>query len=66
MLCGHAPFYGQSASTDRIIERIKSGQFSFEGAEWKGVSAAAKDVIMGMLLGESPIIPMTSVDSHYS
>lgn len=48
MLCGHAPFYGQSLSTEEIIERIRSGQFSFEGEEWSGVSAAAKEVIEGV------------------
>lgn len=49
MLCGHAPFYGQSVSTEDIIERIKAGQFSFSGEEWSSVSDAAKEVIEGLL-----------------
>ncbi len=49
MLCGHAPFYGQSLSTDEIMERIRGGHFSFSGSEWEGVSKAAKDVIAGLL-----------------
>ena len=48
MLCGHAPFYGQSVSTEDIIERIKAGQFSFSGEEWTSVSDAAKEVIEGI------------------
>lgn len=47
MLCGHAPFYGQSASTEEIMQRIRGGQFSFEGSEWSSVSQAAKSVIEG-------------------
>ena len=47
MLCGHAPFYGQSLSTEEIMERIKSGEFSFTGDEWSGVSRTAKEVIEG-------------------
>ena len=47
MLCGHAPFYGQSASTEEIMQRIREGEFSFAGSEWDSVSQAAKDVIEG-------------------
>lgn len=47
MLCGHAPFYGQSASTEEIMQRIREGQFSFEGSEWNSVSQAAKNIIEG-------------------
>ncbi len=49
MLCGHAPFYGQSASTEEIMQRIRIGQFSFEGSEWSSVSQAAKSIIEGRL-----------------
>lgn len=47
MLSGQPPFYGQSLSTEEIMARIRSGQFSFEGPEWVGVSLAAKEVIEG-------------------
>lgn len=49
MLCGHAPFYGQSLSTEEIMERIQSGQFSLDGPEWEGVSPAARNLIEGLL-----------------
>ena len=47
MLCGHAPFYGQSLSTEEIMERIRAGQFSFDTPEWIRVSQAAKSIIEG-------------------
>ena len=50
MLCGHAPFYGQSASTEEIMQRIREGQFSFESSEWDSVSQAAKSIIEGIQL----------------
>lgn len=50
MLCGHAPFYGQSLSTEEIILRIREGRFSCEGPDWAEVSNAAKDVIEGTQL----------------
>ncbi len=31
------------------MDRIRSGQFSFTGSEWEGVSKAAKGVIEGLL-----------------
>ena len=48
MLCGNAPFYGQSLSTEEIMERIRAGQFSFDAPEWARVSQAAKSIIEGM------------------
>ena len=47
MLCGNAPFYGQSLSTEEIMERIRVGQFSFDAPEWVRVSQAAKSIIEG-------------------
>ena len=49
MLSGHAPFYGQSLSTEEIMERIRAGQFSMEGPEWTDVSPLARDLIEGLL-----------------
>lgn len=49
MLSGHAPFYGQSLSTEDIMRRICSGQFSCTGSEWEGVSEAAKGLVEGLL-----------------
>ena len=47
MLCGQAPFYNQSLTTEQIMERIRAGDFSLMGPEWNGVSNAAKDVLEG-------------------
>ena len=69
MLCGHAPFYGQSLSTEEIMLRIREGRFSCTGPEWAEVSSAAKNVIKGtqMTYGsmhtylwdyEVPLLPM--------
>lgn len=49
MLCGQAPFYGQSLSTEEIMERIQAGQFSLVGPEWEGVSPSARELIEGLL-----------------
>ncbi|KAL5463905.1 hypothetical protein EMCRGX_G032854 [Ephydatia muelleri] len=49
MLCGQAPFYNQSLTTEQIMERIKAGDFSLTGPEWNNVSSAAKDVLEGLL-----------------
>ena len=55
MLCGHAPFYGQSLSTEEIMERIRAGQFSFDAPEWVRVSQAAKSIIEGRLYTVLPL-----------
>ncbi|KAG9511394.1 Ribosomal protein S6 kinase alpha-5, partial [Fragariocoptes setiger] len=51
MLSGHAPFQAFKRKTDPIIvmEKIKSGEFSFSMPQWKLVSQDAKDVIRGLL-----------------
>ena len=49
MLCGRAPFFAQSLSTEEIMERIQSGQFSLVGPEWEGVSPPARNLIEGLL-----------------
>lgn len=50
MLSGKAPF--QICSRDNgsaIMQRIKEGEFSFNGQEWTNVSTQAKQVIQGLL-----------------
>lgn len=61
MLCGNAPFYGQSLSTEEIMERIRAGQFSFDAPEWVRVSQAAKSIIEGVWLYQQEWITC----SHY-
>lgn len=65
MLCGHAPFYGQSLSTEEIMERIQAGQFSLVGPEWDGVSPQARDLIEGLLTVDAESrLTLTGVLSH--
>lgn len=65
MLCGHAPFYGQSLSTEEIMERIQAGQFSLVGPEWEGVSPQAMDLIEGLLTVDAGSrLTLTGVISH--
>ena len=66
MLCGHAPFYGQSLSTEEIILRIREGRFSCEGPEWAEVSNAAKDVIEGtQLIWKHSHVPLGKLEVQY-
>ena len=49
MLSGRAPFGspGREESASVVVERIKSGAFSFDGDTWKRVSPKAKNLIQG-------------------
>ena len=49
MLSGKAPFQSRSrdASAATIMKRIKGGEFSVKGKEWKGISEEAKKLIQG-------------------
>ncbi|KAM8921332.1 ribosomal protein S6 kinase alpha-5 [Pelodytes ibericus] len=54
MLSGQVPFQCHEktimyASADEIMQKIKQGDFSFEGEAWKNVSREAKDLIQGLL-----------------
>lgn len=51
MLCGKAPFHATSRddSAASVMNRIKSGEFSFSAAAWSGVSSEAKSVVQGLL-----------------
>lgn len=53
MLSGQAPFQchpksSASTSAEEIMQKIKKGDFSFEGEAWRNVSQQAKDLIKGM------------------
>ena len=50
MLSGKAPFQSRSrdASAAAIMKRIKGGEFSMKGKEWKDVSDQAKKLIKGL------------------
>ena len=51
MLCGRAPFQPtvgrDDSSAVSVMQRIKSGDFNFDGPAWKHVSSQAKHVIRG-------------------
>ena len=47
MLCGYTPFLEDSQ--ERMFERIKQGDWSFEETDWEHVSKEAKDLITSML-----------------
>lgn len=51
MLCGKAPFHANSRddSAVSVMNRIKSGEFSFSAPAWSGVSTEAKNVVQGLL-----------------
>uniref|UniRef100_A0A131X7V9 non-specific serine/threonine protein kinase n=1 Tax=Hyalomma excavatum TaxID=257692 RepID=A0A131X7V9_9ACAR len=56
MLSGRAPFQtpSRSASAAALMQRIREGEFSFNGPQWEPVSDQAKDVIRGLLTVEAP------------
>jgi len=43
ILCGYPPFHGDT--DQEILVKVKKGHYTFEGEEWKNISADAKDVI---------------------
>jgi calcium-dependent protein kinase len=47
MLCGYPPFPG--TTREEIEAKIRSGKFSFEEAEWTGVSESVKNLIRSLL-----------------
>lgn len=51
LLSGEPPFNGQT--DEAIVERIRIGEYSFEGDRWAEVSEEAKDLISSILCKES-------------
>ena len=47
LLCGYPPFNGENDV--KIIEAVQSGNFNFNGPEWRYVSDEAKSLIAKML-----------------
>eukprot|EP00913_Durusdinium_trenchii_P003820 g3537.t1 len=47
LLCGYPPFFGDSDA--EILSRVRSGNFSFNDADWRHISDMAKDLIRGLL-----------------
>ena len=51
MLSGNAPFYSRSRTDPNasVMQRIRDGDFRFEGDAWKAVSGTAKNLTKGLL-----------------
>lgn len=48
MLCGRAPFQTSREKTAiAVVQKIRAGNFDFDGDAWKQVSSEAKNVIQG-------------------
>ena len=47
MLCGFPPFGGNN--DQEIIQKVRSGRFSFPSPDWDFISFEAKDLITKML-----------------
>ncbi|KAG1684015.1 Ribosomal protein S6 kinase alpha-5 [Nymphon striatum] len=67
MLSGKAPFHSDSrdATSSVIMQRIKGGEFFFNGNEWEIVSHQAKSVIKGLLtVDPSKRLTMKELRNH--
>ncbi len=51
LLSGEPPFNGQT--DQEIVDRIREGEYSFEGERWAEISDQAKDLITRILCKES-------------
>ncbi|CAN7999602.1 unnamed protein product, partial [Ixodes hexagonus] len=67
MLSGRAPFQSPSrhASAAALMQRIREGEFCFDGPQWDPVSEEAKSVIRGLLTVECQArLTMAELRSH--
>ena len=48
ILCGYPPFFGETDA--EVLSKVRLGNFSFNAADWKNVSEAAKDLIRRLLV----------------
>ncbi|XP_037499169.1 ribosomal protein S6 kinase alpha-5 isoform X2 [Rhipicephalus sanguineus] len=67
MLSGRAPFQtpSRNVSAAALMQRIREGEFSFNGPQWEPVSDQAKDVIRGLLTVEtSHRLTMNELRAH--
>jgi len=62
LLSGEPPFNGQT--DEAIVERIRIGEYSFEGDRWAEVSDEAKDLINSILCKESDRISAGEAFQH--
>ena len=62
LLAGEPPFNG--ATDEEIVEKIKVGEYSFDGARWDEVSPEAKDLIARILCKEDERISASDAFQH--
>ncbi|XP_028409650.1 ribosomal protein S6 kinase alpha-5-like isoform X2 [Dendronephthya gigantea] len=68
MLSGQVPFQRSGSPSNtaaNIINRIKMGDFKFEGQQWSAVSQQARDLIQGLLtVNPSERLTISEVQNH--
>jgi len=47
ILCGYPPFHGDT--DEEVLQKVRSGQFTFVKSDWKGVSEDAQKLIRNLL-----------------
>lgn len=57
LLCGYPPFYGKT--DQEVLQKVKSGNFTFENKDWRHISEDAKGLIR-MLLKFDPMQRLTA------
>lgn len=68
MLSGQVPFQRRGSPSNtavNIVERIKKGDFKFEGNPWSAISQEARDLIQGLLtVNPSERLTISEVQNH--
>lgn len=68
MLSGQVPFQRSGSPSNtaaNIMERIKLGDFKFEGQQWSAISQPARDLIQGLLtVDPSERLTISEVQNH--
>ena len=62
LLSGEPPFNGQT--DEEIVEKIKIGEYTFDGPRWDEISAEAKDLIARILCKEEDRISAGDAFQH--
>merc|ERR1719498_452453 len=47
LLAGYPPFYGQSVA--EVLAKVRLGNYTFNQADWRGISDEAQDLLRGLL-----------------
>lgn len=65
MLCGYTPF--REKTQDKVFERIKTGSYAFDPADWSMISEEAKALIRGLMCidPDKRLTARQALDSHW-